>query len=88
MNNDTVTITWQAFGKPTSATIQWECDPYDDDLTLEDAFRATNMYEGAMWDVLQPHLPADRTHTALSVGDTVKVGDTTYICEPIGWYPI
>ena len=83
MNNCIITITWQAFGEPTSATIDWYTDdPLD---TCEKVFRDTNLYQGTLWNVLEPFLPYNRTHTALSVGDSVTVQGTTYLCEGSGW---
>jgi hypothetical protein len=84
----TITITWKAFGNPTSATIEWD---YPDtglhSITVcEQVYEATNLYRGALWDALEPHLPENRTHTALSVGDEVEiVGFLTHRCEPAGW---
>jgi hypothetical protein len=88
MNNE-ITITWQAFGNPTSATIDWSSGDgwsYDSMLeTCNKVFEDTNRYQGALWNVLEPFLPADRTHTALSVGDTVTVHGTVFKCAPMGW---
>lgn len=84
---DTVTITWKAFGEPTSATIEWDIDWITTDRldVCNQAFRDTNLYNGSLWDALEPHLPEDRTHTALSVGDEVEVAGFTYRCEGMGW---
>lgn len=83
----TITITWKAFGEPTSATIEW--DYPDTGLhsveVCEKAFRDTNLYNGSLWEALEPHLPEDRTHTALSVGDEIEVAGLTHRCEPAGW---
>ena len=87
MSNDIITITWQAFGEPTSATITWEGAPSDPDEVCNALYVATNTYQGALWDVLEPFLPVTRTHTALSIGDTVTVGGCVMECQPIGWYP-
>ena len=87
MSNDSITITWQAFGEPTSATIPWEHDPQDPYPVCDEVFQSTNVYKGALWNALEPFLPANRTHTSLSVGDSVTVGGTTYLCEPMGWIP-
>jgi|694.fasta_scaffold02251_47 hypothetical protein len=79
----TITITWKAFGDPTSATFEWENTEGHD--IVERAFRDTNLYNGSLWDALEPHLPENRTHTALSVRDEVEVDGVTWRCEPIGW---
>jgi hypothetical protein len=56
-----------------------------DDLSLCEAlFTQTNIYEGALWDRMQP-LPEDRTHTALSPGDFVVVDGRSYRCDRVGW---
>ena len=38
-----------------------------------------------LWNLLQPLLPANRTHTSLSVGDEVTINNNTYRCDNIGW---
>lgn len=79
-----ITLTWKAFGTPTSATfnIPTNLEP----LSLcAMAFADTNKYQGAMWTLVEPLLPEDRTHTALSVGDEVTVDGETFRCAPIGW---
>lgn len=56
-----------------------------DTALLEALFHATNMAEGLYWQVLEPVLPPDRTHTSLSVGDYVAVEDRVYRCAFFGW---
>lgn len=77
------TITWKAFGTPTTATLMLE-DMADLEI-CEELFKATNIYAGRLWDALERFLPENRTHTALSVGDEIDVDGTIYRCEPIGW---
>jgi hypothetical protein len=48
-------------------------------------FAATNLYAGPYWSLVQAHLPEDRGHTALSVGDVVQVGEVVLSCESLGW---
>ena len=90
----TITITWKAFchedtpeRQATSATIQYDAPPVDDIILCDKVFRDTNLYEGDLWDILKPVLPdnSKRTHTALSVGDTVEVDGNLYLCDHIGW---
>ena len=90
----TITITWKAFchedtpeRQATSATIQYDSPPVDDIILCAKVFRDTNLYEGDLWDILKPVLPdnSKRTHTALSVGDTVEVDGNLYLCDHIGW---
>lgn len=79
-----VTITWKAFGDATSATF--DVPDNGDAIDICDMlFRQTNLYEGYAWNILEPLLPENRTHTALSVGDEITVNGVTYRCEPIGW---
>jgi hypothetical protein len=39
----------------------------------------------ALWQVIEPLLPANRTHTSLSVGDEVTINNNTYLCADFGW---
>ncbi len=80
-----ITLTWKAFGSPTSATFDFPT--YIDEAwqLCATAFDNTNKYEGEMWEIIQYFLPADRTHTALSVGDEVTVDGETFRCAPVGW---
>lgn len=88
----TITITWKAFAnslslseKVTSATIETNRIQGDGIAIAEAVFRDTNLYQGVLWDLLEPLLPENRTHTALSVGDEVTVNGTTFQCASIGW---
>lgn len=78
------TITWKAFGKPTSATLAFTSD-WDDLKICDRLFHQTNVYFGALWEELEPKLSPNRTHTALSVGDEIDIDGTVYRCEPVGW---
>ena len=93
MNAYEVTVTWKAFchedrpeRKATSATITVNagCD-LSPEMVCEAVFHDTNLYTGAIWDKLQPVLPPDRTHTALSVGDEVTVDGEVFYCDHEGW---
>lgn len=86
----TITITWKAFCREDvpsrvamSQTIKYDT-ALDDEALCDKAFRETNLYEGYLWDALQP-LPEGRTHTALSVGDEVTIDSRTYRCDHEGW---
>lgn len=79
-----VTVTWKAFGKPTSNTIGI-ADEVADLQICEEIFEATNLRTGWMWYALERSIPTDRTHTALSVGDEIDIDGTIYRCAPIGW---
>jgi hypothetical protein len=65
---------------------QWLPGSGEDDMEiLEALFRDTNLYTGSLWDRLEPVLPEDRTHTALSVGDFVMLDSRIYRCASLGW---
>jgi len=91
MKHDIV-IRWVAtdlakeFGyKNAEASISLWYEDYSDKYLLEDLFKQTNWYEGNIWDIIEPVLPADRTHTALSVGDEVEIDGLVYRCAEFGW---
>lgn len=90
----TITITWKAFTdrpgipytKPTDVTIAVDMDQAVSDYDIcEVLFRETNLYEGPLWNRIEPLLSQDRTHTALSVGDEITIDNKIYRCENIGW---
>lgn len=86
----TIEITWSAFanfGKPvTSAKFEFELGKDESDLEFcERVFANTNTYQGRVWDALQSVIPAERSHTALSVGDKVSIDGRTYDCAPVGF---
>ena len=65
----------------------------EQDIKLCDLlYHSTNIYQGRLWELLEPKLPANRTHTALSVGDEVTFFDgntkRTYKCADFGWETI
>lgn len=79
-----ITLHYRAFGDhfdvPVPVPGCFDADPH---TLLEALFKETNLYEGPFWDRLD--LPANRRHTALSVGDEISINDTTYRCQPVGW---
>lgn len=87
----TVTITYKAFSTPfeqsdncakLSFSVAYSGDDY---ALLEALFHDTNTYSGSLWNIIKDLLPAERTHTALSVGDEVEIDRRVYRCERIGW---
>lgn len=90
----TVTVTWKAFGDQPErnrfvSSVHIEAPAFADPLDLcNKIFRDTNLYEGELWDVIQPSLSPTRTHTALSVGDEIGIDGTTFRCEGMGWSQI
>lgn len=89
----TITISWKAFGdfgdrKMTSLSFKTDEQYFDSESQLdfcEAVFAQTNIYSGPLWDQLEPDLPLNRTHTALSCGDEVSIDGFVYRCEPIGF---
>jgi hypothetical protein len=51
----------------------------------ETIFHETNIYSGTIWDHIQPLLSPKRSHTALSIGDDVRVGADVYRCAEVGF---
>ena len=74
---------WRADADRATLTIQVSHPGSDRDVA-EAMFEATNLHTG-LWDSLAAQLPADRDHTALSVGDQVTVDGLAYSCERAGW---
>lgn len=84
-----ITVIWKAFGEPTQATVKWAGTADVSDRTIcEFVFRDTNIYFGDFWNLIEPVLPEDRTHTALSVGDEVEVNGKRFRCEAVGWQEV
>ena len=79
-----VKIMWTAFGGDASLE-HYVSDRVEDLKICEEIYAQTNMQFGPAWGWIQPKLPKDRTHTSLSVGDTIEVDGTVYRCEDIGW---
>jgi hypothetical protein len=98
MTTTTITITWKAFSNPellnrpatsASVVIDYDTEVVSDERVCDIVFSQTNCYEGSLWNKLEPLLPANRTHTALSVGDEVTIDNNnnsrTYRCDNFGW---
>lgn len=68
-----------------SATIELELGEQTDLELCERIYANTNLYQGVIWDTLQAVIPADRPHTALSVGDLVSIDGRKYVCADIGF---
>lgn len=85
----TVAIKWKAFGGDASISFLLDDLGVSDLDICEGIYKDTNTYSGSAWDsLIKPLLPADRTHTALSVGDEVTIDGVTYICADMGFLPI
>ena len=91
-----VKVTWKAFGEDpeagrfiTSVEFSYlENFGWTAEDICEKVFRDTNVYNGDMWDIIEPLLSGERTHTAISVGDTVEVDGVAYRCAPAGWVKV
>ena len=44
-----------------------------------------NTYEGKYYDAIAEVMPAERSHTALSIGDIVEIDGRAYTCKEFGW---
>jgi hypothetical protein len=95
-----ITVTWSAFDRPempdsckASQSITFVRNipaGYFDKEILEVLFAQTNCYKGSLWDAMNEiGLPPFRTHTALSVGDQVRIernqDNSLYRCENVDW---
>jgi hypothetical protein len=96
MSTYNIKVTWKAFEKSlglgekvASVAVSYEAHEETDDTGIcELVFKDTNKYQGSFWDLIEPLLPENRTHTALSVGDEVEVNGIVYRCEGAGWQPV
>jgi hypothetical protein len=84
-----ITVIWRAFENSIAvgknATVESDLDDFD---LCEEVYAATNLYQGQIWEALQP-LPEDRSHTALSVisdrGDYVIIDNAVYEVAAFGF---
>jgi hypothetical protein len=92
-----VTIYWKAFGdKPKQGKFvssvefetEFKIEEWDIDQFLDVVYSVTNRYSGNLWEIIEPKLSPNRTHTALSVGDEIKVDDQVYIVADFGFEKI
>lgn len=92
-----VKISWKAFGdKPEqgryTSSVEFETEfkiaEADVDQFLNVVYRVTNTYSGNLWDIIQPQLAENRTHTALSVGDEIEIDGQVYIVADFGFEKI
>lgn len=95
-----ITVIWSAFDRPempenrkASQSVTFVADigsAYFDTEILEILFAQTNCYSGSLWASMQlSGMSEFRTHTALSVGDQVRIernqDNSLYRCEDMGW---
>jgi len=82
----------------TSATLELsnDLDVFTDTGWCDFMYEVTNLQDEIydftrnatklfVWNKLKPLLPANRTHTSLSVGDEITINENTYRCENVGW---
>jgi len=94
-----ITITYKAFGSETSVSFDWEY-AVNDFFMLDAIYTATNLQDEVsdfnfptgylkLWNTIAPALPAERTHTSLSIGDEVSITDEDgtrhFTCSKYGW---
>jgi len=93
-----VKITWKAFGdKPEIgrfiSSVEFELaevvtKTVTDQHICEQIYKQTNLYQGPLWETIQPKLSATRTHTSISVGDEIEIDGQVYICADFGFEKI
>lgn len=92
-NSKKVKITWVTTNHPSEPYSRKEVsystwlsfDTYATDLEVcEEVYKSTNSSE-FFRGVLAKFAPADRGHTAISVGDFVEVNGNVYECADFGW---
>lgn len=82
----------------SSATLELDgfYNVCSDTLLMNSIYKVTNLQsdlaefggapaEMALWKSIQSVLPANRTHTSLSVGDEIEVRGTVYEITPVGF---
>lgn len=93
-----VKITWKAFGdKPEAgrfiSSVEIELPEVvtktvTDQHICEQISKQTNLYQGPLWETIQPKLSATRTHTSISIGDEIEIDGQVYICADFGFEKI
>ena len=83
----------------TSATLELsnDLDVFTDTGWCDFLYEVTNLQDEIydftrnetklfVWNLLKPLLPANRTHTSLSVGDEITINENTYRCADVGFW--
>ena len=93
-----VKITWKAFGdKPGIgrfiSSVEFELaevvtKTVTDQHICEQIYKQTNLYQGPLWETIEPKLSATRTHTSISIGDEIEIDGQVYICADFGFEKI
>ena len=77
--------------RPADVEFEFDFDlgrEEEDSYICERVWADMNKYEGKIWDALEPFLPAPRPHTALSVGDEIRIDGRAYVCADFGFEKI
>jgi hypothetical protein len=81
----------------TTARLDFPTPPVKDEIILDMIYQVTNLqdelvdfvrnsyYQIVLWDAIKEVLPANRTHTSLSVGDEIQIEDRLYSIEMVGF---
>lgn len=87
MEHKKVVITWVSISDGSKVSSPVILFPWaDSDHALcEKVYSDTNMYAGSFWAELERWLPEDRSHTALSIGDSVSIDGSVYVCDDFGF---
>jgi hypothetical protein len=87
-----IKITWQAFGnRPETnrfiSSLEFNLDSSEvsNEKLMDMIYRDTNLYSGPIWNAIEKLLPANRTHTALSIGDEIQINENSYIVADFGF---
>jgi hypothetical protein len=88
----------QEVGRVGISTARFDIDlpSVTDEIILDSIYKATNLQEEliefgashfdiAMWYAIKPALPANRSHTSLSVKDEIQIEDRLYSIEMVGF---
>ena len=80
----------------TTAIVDMVLPAYDDFKILDIIYKVTNLQgelvefgaaleEIELWKQIEDALPANRTHTSLSVGDEIQIEGRIYLIENVGF---
>lgn len=86
---NTLTVTWKSFEDTlgvhttTSTTIELPSS-----ISLCTLLYKLEEWDDSVWELLEPVLPPNRTHTALAFGDEVTINEETFRYDKFGWTEI
>ena len=87
MQKDKVTVIHSAFDeKPHTVAFVYVDKELSNEEKLEKAFTSTNTIQQAWWKNKNvEYIGPNESCRSTSIGDQVLIGDTKYVCEPVGW---